>query len=183
MPEQAPADAVVAAEQWLLRHGLPWFVDDIRAQVRNRLRTRALARVGLGAALLGVLIGVVVGIVTAAAATGVAVGISVAVVRLVVYALRSLQASAIAPGTLELVGSNGASASGSVRPGRKSTVSLSIDVPPGLSSVTVRTDVEPLPEDERGVDPRPVRVQLFTASIDVAGDLTLADVADALDLP
>lgn len=94
MPDagRGPApDPVVAAEAWFLRHGLPYFVDDLRLQVRARLGRGRLVAVGGGALGLGVLAGVVVGLLSSAS-TGVAVALSVALGGLALYALRALRA-------------------------------------------------------------------------------------------
>jgi hypothetical protein len=49
VPEVEP---VVAAEAWFLRHGLPYFVDDVREDVLARLsRARIVSVVGVGAVL------------------------------------------------------------------------------------------------------------------------------------
>ena len=50
MPEAASAPDLRAAEAWFVDHGLPYFVDDIRAQVRARLSRRRVSAVTSGAA-------------------------------------------------------------------------------------------------------------------------------------
>ena len=98
MPEAGPGptpDPVVAAEAWFLRHGLPYFVDDLRLQVHARLGRGRLIAVGGGALALGVLAGTALGLL-ASPSTGVAVALSVALGGLALYALRALRASVIA---------------------------------------------------------------------------------------
>ncbi|MSZ76573.1 MAG: hypothetical protein F2667_05635 [Actinobacteria bacterium] len=90
-----PVDPVLAAEAWFLHHGLPYFVDDVRADVEAKLsRARVVSVLGVGT-LLGALVGTGTGLVTSPS-TGFAVGASVLVLWLGTYALRALQASVIA---------------------------------------------------------------------------------------
>lgn len=92
------------AEAWFLAHGLPYFVDDIRALVRRRMHTSRLLVVALIGLLVAVPAGVGVGWwvheSTEGANRGVSSGISVtATVLLVVaavYAGRALQVRLIA---------------------------------------------------------------------------------------
>ncbi|MCY7395371.1 MAG: hypothetical protein LH468_04300 [Nocardioides sp.] len=96
MPDApAPADPVAAAEAWFLRHGLPWFVDDVRAEVRTRLARSRVTGVLVVAAVVGLVTGVGVALL-AGPSIGVATGISVALTWWVLYALRSLHAWVIA---------------------------------------------------------------------------------------
>ncbi|GAA4122967.1 hypothetical protein GCM10022215_29170 [Nocardioides fonticola] len=95
MTEGAAAPAVAAAEAWFLRHGLPYFVDDIRAQVRQRLSRPRLVAVATSALALGAAAGVLVALVESASA-GVAAGVSVVLGWLALYGLRALKASVIA---------------------------------------------------------------------------------------
>ncbi len=93
MPDQG---AVHAAEVWFQRHGLPYFVDDTRALVAERLsRPRVVLVVAL-ALVLGALAGTAVGVATGDGSLGPPTGASVALGVLVLYALRALQASTIA---------------------------------------------------------------------------------------
>jgi hypothetical protein len=91
-------DASSRAEAWFLEHGLPYFVDDVRADVRHRLRRSRLLVVLAVACGLGVAAGVVVALLadrdegTNGFTTGVTVGLAV----VTVYALRALKADAIA---------------------------------------------------------------------------------------
>lgn len=93
MPERDAA--VAAAEAWFLRHGLPYFVDDVREQVRARLGRARLVAVATSALALGVVAGVAVALVESPS-TGVAAGLSVVLVWLALYGLRALKASVIA---------------------------------------------------------------------------------------
>jgi hypothetical protein len=89
-------EPVAAAEAWFLRHGLPYFVDDVRADVLAGLsRARIVSVVGVGA-VLGVASGLGVGIWSGAVSLGVATGASVLLLWFVLYALRALKASVIA---------------------------------------------------------------------------------------
>lgn len=85
------------AEAWFLAHGLPYFVDDTRDQVRRRLaRGRLLLVAGVGL-LLAVPVGVAVGwwVATGTKQSGVSAGISVGATVLLlvaaVYAGRALK--------------------------------------------------------------------------------------------
>lgn len=84
-----------AAEAWFVRHGLPWFVDDIRSDVAQRLtRSRVL-----GVVVLTTVIGVGSGAaVQASPASDFAVvaGITAAGLALVAYALVALHTKPIA---------------------------------------------------------------------------------------
>lgn len=93
MPERDAA--VAAAEAWFLRHGLPYFVDDVRAQVLERLSRPRLIAVSTTGLLLGAVAGVVGGLVEGPSA-GVAAGLSVLLGWLALYGLRALRASVIA---------------------------------------------------------------------------------------
>jgi hypothetical protein len=89
-------EPVAAAEAWFLRHGLPYFVDDVREDVLARLsRARIVSVVGVGAAL-GVASGLGVGLWSGAVSLGVATGASVLLLWFVLYALRALKAGVIA---------------------------------------------------------------------------------------
>lgn len=85
-----------AGEAWFLQHGLPWFVDDVRAEVTRRLGRGALT----GVAVVGVLLGLVTGVVTGWASGEVSVGFatfaSVLGGVVLLYALWALHARLIA---------------------------------------------------------------------------------------
>ena len=88
-----------AAESWFNEHGLPYFVDDVRTEVRRRLhRSRVVVAllVSLG---VGVAVGVVAGLVADSGQDG-SVGFTaawvVALGLVSLYALRALQTAAIA---------------------------------------------------------------------------------------
>ena len=85
-----------AAEEWFVAHGLPYFVDDIRAQVHRGLGRRRLVLVGLVAVLLvaGVVVGF--GFTDGDWDVGVVPGINVALLWLAAYALFTLRAWVIA---------------------------------------------------------------------------------------
>ena len=95
-PSSADEDAARSAETWFLAHGLPYFVDDVRAEVRRRLsRPRivaVLATTFLGAAAVGV----AVGLASGSASFGVAVGSWLVVAAVASYALFALRVHDIA---------------------------------------------------------------------------------------
>ncbi|GAA1921056.1 hypothetical protein [Nocardioides hwasunensis] len=99
MPEPAhrpdPVD-LAAAEQWFVGHGLPYFVDDIRAEVHRGLTRRRLLLVAAVALLLGA--GVVAGFALADLGwdNGLVPGVNAALLVLAAYALFTLRAWVIA---------------------------------------------------------------------------------------
>ncbi len=93
-----PTDPRARAEAWFLEHGLPYFVDDLRADVRRRLhRSRVVVVLGL-ALVLGTVAGVAVGLLAErdGGSNGFTTGATVALVVVAVYALRALQTGTIA---------------------------------------------------------------------------------------
>ena len=90
-----PDGAIAAAEAWFLRHGLPYFVDDVREQVHARLSRPRVGAVAVSGGVAGVATGVAIGVLESAS-TGVAVGLSVALGWLALYGLRALRVSVIA---------------------------------------------------------------------------------------
>ncbi|WP_205474779.1 hypothetical protein [Nocardioides sp. SYSU D00038] len=90
-----PQTPIEAAESWFLRHGLPYFVDDVRNDVLARLSRGRVVGVAVIGAVLGATTGVAAGLLLDAAA-GVAVGASVLIGWLLLYALRALRAAVIA---------------------------------------------------------------------------------------
>ncbi|MEZ0581078.1 hypothetical protein [Nocardioides sp. MH1] len=96
MTEPGPVAAErAAAEAWFAHHGLPWFVDDVRAVVRRRLRRTPVLLVALAAVVVGVGTALVVG-ATGAPSYDVIAGISAALATVVVYALVALRTMPIA---------------------------------------------------------------------------------------
>jgi hypothetical protein len=92
----ARQEALRDAEQWFLRHGLPYFVDSERQIVRAGLSRARLFPV-LGAALLvGVAVGVATGIAVHAVSGGLVFGLLTAGVVLAVYAATTLRLRIIA---------------------------------------------------------------------------------------
>jgi hypothetical protein len=89
-------EAVLAAELWFQRHGLPYFVDDTRSLVADRLSRPRVVLVLVVALVLGAVAGTAVGLGFSDGSLGPPTGASVAVGVLVLYALRALQASTIA---------------------------------------------------------------------------------------
>ncbi len=88
--------AIRAAEAWFLQHGLPYFVDDIRAQVHQRLAPSRLVPVLLVAVLLAALAGLALGARVDSASYGAAAGAWVAVGVVTAYALFALRMQVIA---------------------------------------------------------------------------------------
>ncbi|WP_210648604.1 hypothetical protein [Nocardioides sp. SYSU D00065] len=92
-----PGPELVAAEQWFVDHGLPYFVDDIRTEVHRGLSRGRLVQVGLVALLL------VVAVCVGFALTdhlewddGLVPGINVGLLSIGLYALFALRAWVIA---------------------------------------------------------------------------------------
>ena len=92
----APSPEVAAAERWFIAHGLPYFVDDVRAHVHDGLRRRRLVAVLLPGLAIGAGVGAVVGWLAGDVSIGVTVGSQVLIVVLLVYGLTTLRAGAIA---------------------------------------------------------------------------------------
>jgi len=89
-----------AAEDWFRARGLPYFVDDVRASVRNSLSTRRLAVVGLVALASSTGTGVLVGLGSGDQSLGVLTGMLAACVPLGLYAVRALHAGSVARWTV-----------------------------------------------------------------------------------
>ncbi len=91
-------DARARAEAWFLEHGLPYFVDDLRADVRRRLHRSRVAVVLVVAGVLGVAAGVAVGLLAKddEGTNGFTAGATVGLVVVAVYALRALKTGTIA---------------------------------------------------------------------------------------
>ncbi len=89
-----------AAEAWFVAHGLPWFVDDVRARVHAGLRRRRLLSVLLGGLVLGAVAGTMLVWLTdrpgVDAGSGLVLGSQVVIVVSAIYALTTLRAGAIA---------------------------------------------------------------------------------------
>ena len=84
------------AEAWFVHHGLPWFVDGIRARVRVRLGRRRLARLGAAAAVLSAVAAVVAARAAGEASWGFATGLTVAGALVVGYLLLGLHGLTVA---------------------------------------------------------------------------------------
>jgi hypothetical protein len=83
-------------ERWFVAHGLPYFVDDIRERVQDRLSGPRLVIVLTLGVLLGAAAGITVGLLADEASLGVSTGASVALGWGVLYALQALRALVIA---------------------------------------------------------------------------------------
>jgi len=92
----AGTGAVVAAERWFAGHGLPYFVDDVRDGVRRGLARSRLVLVAAVALAVGAAAGAIVGLATQRLDTGLIVGAQAAIVVLLLYALTTLRAWAVA---------------------------------------------------------------------------------------
>ncbi len=86
---------VQAAEAWFLRHGLPYFVDDVRELVASRLSRARVTAVVLVALVVGAASGTGFALLTETS-FGAPAGASVAGGVLALYALNALRASVIA---------------------------------------------------------------------------------------
>ena len=84
-------DALDPAEHWFVAHGLPYFVDSIRARVAAGLRRGRVAGVVAIAVVVGVVAGAVVAVPLSAAA-GLGAGLSAAGFVLAAYAVVTLRA-------------------------------------------------------------------------------------------
>ena len=93
---------VAAAEKWFIRHGLPYFVDSERAEVRQGLRPRRVIPAMALSALAGVAAGILLGWVTgqasperdlsASVTVGLGTALTFAGIGAAVYALTALRA-------------------------------------------------------------------------------------------
>ncbi|MFC7725181.1 hypothetical protein ACFQW6_08690 [Nocardioides sp. GCM10028917] len=96
-PAGRPVADLAATEEWFVAHGLPYFVDDIRAEVHRGLARGRLARVALVAVLLAA--AVAVGFALAPDLRwddGLVLGINVGLLSVVLYGLFTLRAWVIA---------------------------------------------------------------------------------------
>lgn len=84
------------AERWFGSRGLPYFADDIRADVRSALGRGRLVTLGLVAAAVGGGAGTAVGLATVDTSVGVLVGLVAGAVPLAGYAVRALHAGTVA---------------------------------------------------------------------------------------
>ena len=93
-----PDVAEGAAEAWFLEHGLPYFVDDVRVDVRRRLHRSRIALVLLVSLVAGAAVGVVLGLVASSdsGSVGFTAAWVVALAIVSIYALRALQTTYIA---------------------------------------------------------------------------------------
>ena len=89
-------DTIVATEEWLESHGLPWFVESKRAAVASRLSRPHLLRVSLTALVAAVAVGLTVGWWRGAASVGIAWGETVFGVLVAGWGLRALYGTSVA---------------------------------------------------------------------------------------
>lgn len=90
----------LAAEQWFVARGLPYFVNDVRESVRDSLSTPRLIGLGSLAALVGVGVGIGAGLWFEDVSAGVLCGLLAASVPLGSYAVRALHAGDVARWTI-----------------------------------------------------------------------------------
>jgi hypothetical protein len=83
-------------ERWFVAHGLPYFVDDIRHKVQDRLAAGRIVLVLTLGVVLGAAAGVTVGLLTDTVSLGISTGASVVLGAAALYALQSLRAQVIA---------------------------------------------------------------------------------------
>jgi hypothetical protein len=86
---------LVDAEAWFVAHGLPYFVDEIRDDVRGRMRRGPLTVVVVVALAVGVAAGVGTALWSGLTSVGVSTALTVAGLVLAAYAARALKASLI----------------------------------------------------------------------------------------
>jgi hypothetical protein len=89
-------DPARSAELWFLEHGLPYFVDDVRVEVRRRTSRPRIVLVSLVAVLAGLAAGLAVGIPSGSGSFGTAVGAWLVVAVVTAYALFALRMHLIA---------------------------------------------------------------------------------------
>jgi len=92
----AAADETRATEAWFVAHGLPYFVDDLRAEVRHGLERPRVLRLVLLALVVGAAVGTGLGWWFDDVDVGLAWGATAAVLVVVAYALFALRARVIA---------------------------------------------------------------------------------------
>ena len=97
-PSTSPREdgAALSAETWFLAHGLPYFVDDVRAEVRRRLSRPRIVAVLVVALAVSAAVGIAVGLTSSSASSGIAVGSWLAVGVVTAYALFALRVHDIA---------------------------------------------------------------------------------------
>ncbi len=92
----AAADETRATEAWFVAHGLPYFVDDLRAEVRRGLERPRVLRLVLGALVVGGGVGTGLGWWRDDVDAGLVWGVTAALLVVVGYALFALRARVIA---------------------------------------------------------------------------------------
>ena len=90
------AEAIRSAETWFLQHGLPYFVDDVRAEVSRRISRPRIVLVAVVALAIGAVGGLGVALLSGSASFGFAVGAWLAVGVGAAYALFALRMHVIA---------------------------------------------------------------------------------------
>ena len=84
------------SEEWFLANGLPYFVDEVRARVHQRLRGGRLAWLGLTATVLAFALGVGLGLLVGDVVLGVSLAPVLLAITSVVYLLTALEGAVLA---------------------------------------------------------------------------------------
>ena len=92
----ASPQTIEAAERWFVRHGLPYFVDSDRQEVRRGLKPRRLGAVAATAVVAGLAVGVVLGWLTADVSLGISAALAVVGAVAAFYAFTTLRLGAMA---------------------------------------------------------------------------------------
>ncbi len=95
MTEATGQSERAAAEAWFAHHGLPWFVDDLREEVTERISKLPIVLVGLVVVAVGVGVGFAIA-ATPEPSFAVVGGLSASALAVVAYALVALHATPIA---------------------------------------------------------------------------------------
>jgi hypothetical protein len=90
------ADARAEAERWFVARGLPYFVDDVRASVRDALSRPRLVSLGLVASAFAAAAALVTALWSADPSASVLAAIVAAGIPLALYAVRALHAGTVA---------------------------------------------------------------------------------------
>ena len=92
----AAADETRATEAWFVAHGLPYFVDELRAEVRRGLERPRVLRLVLVALVVGGAVGTGLGLWRDDVDAGLVWGVTAGLLVVVLYALFALRARVIA---------------------------------------------------------------------------------------
>jgi hypothetical protein len=93
---ETPADETRATEAWFVAHGLPYFVDGLRAEVRRGIERARVLRLVLVALVVGAAVGTGLGWWSDDVDVGIVWGVTAGLLVVVAYALVALRARVIA---------------------------------------------------------------------------------------